>query len=77
MAIVGIDDVADSIYARPPLTTYHIPRHEMGALAMQKLHRVIAGEPEIAVKSVVYGELVVRESCGAHKAANLEPLHLL
>jgi hypothetical protein len=37
----------------------------MGILAMQKLHRLISGEPEIVVKSVVYGELVVRESCGA------------
>jgi DNA-binding LacI/PurR family transcriptional regulator len=65
MAVVGIDNVADSVYAHPPLTTYHIPRRAMGALAMQKLHRIIIGEPEIAVKSVVYGELIVRESCGA------------
>jgi hypothetical protein len=32
---------------------------------MQKLHRLISGEQEIAVKSVVYADLVVRESCGA------------
>jgi LacI family transcriptional regulator len=65
IAIVGIDNVADSVYAHPALTTYHIPRREMGVLAMHKLHRIIGGEPEIAVKSVVYGELIVRESCGA------------
>lgn len=65
MAIVGIDNVADSVFAHPPLTTYNIPRRTMGVLAMQKLHRIIAGEPEIAVKSVVYGELIVRKSCGA------------
>jgi DNA-binding LacI/PurR family transcriptional regulator len=65
IAIVGIDNVTDSLYAHPPLTTYHIPRREMGVLAMRKLHRIISGEPEIAVKSVVYGELIVRESCGA------------
>ena len=64
MAIVGIDNVADSIYAHPPLTTYNIPRREMGLLAMQRLHRIIVGEPEVAVKSIVYGELIVRESCG-------------
>jgi LacI family transcriptional regulator len=72
MAIVGIDNVADSIYAHPPLTTYHIPKQEMGVLAMQKLHRIIKGEPEIAVKSTVYGELIVRESCGARQAAPAE-----
>jgi DNA-binding LacI/PurR family transcriptional regulator len=65
IAIVSIDDVSESAYTRPPLTSVHIPRLEMGILAMQKLHRLIKGEPEVAVKSVVYGELVVRESCGA------------
>lgn len=65
IAIASIDNVADSVYTHPPLTTYHIPRREMGVLAMQKLHRIIEGRPEIAVKSVVYGELIVRESCGA------------
>jgi len=65
IAIVSIDDVSESAYTRPPLTSVHIPRLEMGILAMQKLHRLINGEPELAVKSVVYAELVVRESCGA------------
>ncbi|MDI9547861.1 MAG: substrate-binding domain-containing protein, partial [Chloroflexota bacterium] len=64
LAIISIDNVADSVYTHPPLTTYHIPKSEMGVLAMQKLHRIISGEPEIAVKSVVYGRLIVRESCG-------------
>jgi DNA-binding LacI/PurR family transcriptional regulator len=65
IAIASIDDVSESAYMRPPLTSVHIPRLEMGILAMQKLHRLITGEPEVVVKSVVYGELVVRESCGA------------
>jgi len=64
IAIASIDNVADSAYTDPPLTTYHIPKREMGVLAMQKLHRIIEGRPEIPVKSVVYGELLVRESCG-------------
>jgi hypothetical protein len=33
---------------------------------MQKLQRLISGEAEIAVKSIVYGELIVRQSCGAY-----------
>lgn len=64
IAIISIDDVAESEHTRPPLTTFRIPRPEMGVLAMQKLHRLINNEPEIAVKSIVYGDLVVRESCG-------------
>jgi LacI family transcriptional regulator len=57
--------VADSVYTYPALTTYHIPKHEIEYWRMQKLHRIIEGKPELAVKSVVYGELIVRESCGA------------
>jgi len=67
IAIASIDDVGESAYTRPPLTSVRIPRTEMGILAMQKLHRLIKGEPEVVVKSVVYGELIVRESCGAHR----------
>jgi DNA-binding LacI/PurR family transcriptional regulator len=67
IAIASIDDVAESAHTRPPLTTFHIPRAEMGALAMQKLHRLISGEPEVAVKSIAYGDLIVRDSCGGHQ----------
>ena len=35
IAIVGIDDVVDSAYAHPPLTTFRMPRHEMGVIAMR------------------------------------------
>ncbi|HHY49776.1 MAG TPA: LacI family transcriptional regulator [Alphaproteobacteria bacterium] len=69
IALASIDDVAESAHTRPPLTTFHIPRAEMGILAMQKLERLITNEPEIAVKSIVYGHLVVRESCGAAVAS--------
>jgi DNA-binding LacI/PurR family transcriptional regulator len=68
IAIVSIDDVAESAYTHPPLTSFHIQRAEMGVLAMQKLHRLINAEPEIAVKTIVYGDLVVRESCGVHRS---------
>ncbi len=67
IAIASIDNVAGSAHTHPPLTTYHIPKREMGVLAMQTLYRIIQGEPEIAAKSVVYGELIVRDSCGAYR----------
>jgi DNA-binding LacI/PurR family transcriptional regulator len=73
IAITSIDNVAESAYTRPPLTSFHMPRTAMGQLAMQKLHRLISGEPEVPVKSIIYGELVVRESSGA----SLEPLSMI
>ena len=63
IAIVGIDNVAESMYTRPALTTFNIPRVDMGIQAMRILHRIISGE--LPVKNIVYGELVVRDSCGA------------
>jgi LacI family transcriptional regulator len=65
IAIASIDNTLESAYARPPLTTVNIPKFEMGVLAFQKLHRLIQGQDTIPVKTIVYSELIVRESCGA------------
>ena len=65
IAIASIDNTLESAYTRPPLTTVNIPKYEMGVLALQKLHRLIQGEDTIPVKTIVYSELIVRESCGA------------
>ena len=64
IAIASVDNTVESAYTRPPLTTVNIPKYEMGVLAFQKLHRLIEGQDTIPVKTVVYGELIVRESCG-------------
>jgi LacI family transcriptional regulator len=64
IAIASIDNTLESAYARPPLTTVNIPKYEMGTLALRILHRLIQGEDTIPVKTIVYSELIVRESCG-------------
>jgi LacI family transcriptional regulator len=66
IAIGSIDNTRESQFTRPALTTVHIPKYEIGVLAMQKLHRIIKGEELAVSKSVVYSELIVRDSCGAH-----------
>ena len=65
ISVIGIDNVSDSAYTQPPLTTFNIPKHEMGILAMRILHRIMTGDQDIPVKSIVYGDLVVRESCSS------------
>ena len=65
IAIGSIDNTRESQFTRPTLTTVHIPKYEIGVLAMQKLNRIIMGEDTAAFKSVVYSELIVRESCGS------------
>jgi DNA-binding LacI/PurR family transcriptional regulator len=65
IAIGSIDNTRESQFTRPPLTTVHIPKYEIGVVAMRKLNRIIVGEETTAFKSVVYSELIVRESCGS------------
>jgi DNA-binding LacI/PurR family transcriptional regulator len=65
IAIGSIDNTQESQFTRPALTTVHIPKYEIGVLAIQKVNRIINGEENIAFKSVVYSELIVRESCGS------------
>jgi DNA-binding LacI/PurR family transcriptional regulator len=63
IAIGSIDNTKESGYTRPPLTTVHIPKYEIGVLALRKLHRLIEGNETMPVKTIVYSELVVRDSC--------------
>ena len=63
ISIVSIDDISESAYTRPPLTTVRIPKYEMGVVAFDKLQRLMQGESEVPVQSIVYSDLIVRESC--------------
>lgn len=65
ISIVGFDDLPDSIYAIPPLTTVKQPICAMGQAAARTLLAAIAsGSPPQAVTDLSLPELVVRESTG-------------
>jgi LacI family transcriptional regulator len=68
VAIASIDNTLESGYARPPLTSVHIPKYEIGVLALRKLHRMIDGEDTLSIKTIVYSELIVRESSGSQRS---------
>ncbi len=63
ISIVSMDNIAESAYTRPPLTTITVPKYEMGAVAFDKLFRLIKGELEIPVQSILYSDLIERQSC--------------
>lgn len=63
VALVGFDDVGDSAYTMPPLTTVRMPNFEMGRVATEIALARIKGQPADEF-TVVPGELVVRQSCG-------------
>ena len=67
IAVVGFDNIPESAYFWPPLTTIHQHLVDVGALAVEHLHRIIEakrksetdGEP-VAISQLP--ELVIRES---------------
>lgn len=65
MALVSIDDIAESAHTTPPLTTVHVPRGEMGAEAVRRLLALLRHEAPRPTKTVLYTHLIVRDSCGA------------
>lgn len=69
LAIVGYDDRDLAGFVRPGLTTIRMPCEQMGHVAAESLLRLIHGELTAIEPTLVCGELIVRQSCGAQKGA--------
>ncbi len=62
VAVTGFDDILDSSYTLPSLTTVHQPLQEMGMRAVDMLLSMVAGNPSQDIEFET--RLIVRESCG-------------
>ncbi|WP_240353328.1 LacI family DNA-binding transcriptional regulator [Cohnella algarum] len=60
--IVGIDNIEPSAAARPPLTTVHLAKEQLGARAVHALLRRLAQPHALREKIVLSAELIVRQS---------------
>ena len=73
LAVVGFDNIPESEYFWPPLTTVYQNLIDVGSVAVQNLHWLIEaqrkGEPCLMTPTVLTPELVIRES-----SANLKIL---
>lgn len=67
IAVVGFDDVPFARYSDPPLTTIRLPAYSLGWTAGDMLIRSIQGEKPEKSTVLLETQLVVRESCGAHR----------
>ena len=61
VSVVGFDDLHQSAYVRPALTTVHLPVYEAGAMACERLVERVRGQAD-RVTDVLPTHLVVRES---------------
>ncbi len=70
LAVVGYDDIPESAFFHPPLTTVHQETYEMGRYAIRELDRLIEAlwnGVEIEPRSIEFEpKLIVRESSGVN-----------
>ena len=62
ISVVGIDDVRDSAYSTPPLTTFSVPKYDLGKTAVLILHNLTQGKSIPPAKTILLGKLLVRQS---------------
>jgi LacI family transcriptional regulator len=65
ISVVGIDDVRDSAYSTPPLTTFNVPKYDLGRMAIFILHGLIRNQVIPPCRTVLLGNIVQRQSAGA------------
>lgn len=72
VGIVGFDDSVVARYAAVPLTTIHQQVDKIGRLAVEILQKRI-GKGDVGNRTILKPTLIIRDSCGAKKKANLTP----
>ncbi len=63
VTVSGFNDITESRYTRPALTTISLPLAECGRIAVKYMAKLLAKE-EVPRQTILPTHLVVRESCG-------------
>lgn len=61
-AIIGFDDIEMNIEIEPNLSSMHVKKEEMGALAVQQIVNLITNKKQSTEKVLVPAELIIRDS---------------
>lgn len=69
VAVTGFDNIAESAFTTPSLTTVHVHKGLMGELAAERVVRRIENADEVPLFIQTPVHLVIRDSCGAPQAA--------
>ncbi|PKK94207.1 MAG: LacI family transcriptional regulator [Tenericutes bacterium HGW-Tenericutes-6] len=70
LSIIGFNDIAQSQYTIPPLTTVKVYKEFMGQTAVDLALERIFGQRAISKKVTIPTELVIRESCTRYNEEN-------
>jgi LacI family transcriptional regulator len=62
ISVVGIDDVRDSAYSTPPLTTFKVTKYDLGKSAVAILHNLMLDKSMPPTRTVLLGKPILRHS---------------
>lgn len=65
IAVTGCDNIAESAFTVPPLTTIHVHKQLIGSLAAERVVKRIENEDEVPLFIQTPTKLVIRNSCGS------------
>lgn len=72
ISVVGIDDVRDSAYSTPPLTTFKVPKYDLGKTAVAILHDLTLDKSIPPARTVLLGKLLERDSAAPPRQKPLQ-----
>jgi DNA-binding LacI/PurR family transcriptional regulator len=65
IAVTGFDNISGSEFTIPPLTTVHVHKELIGALAVERVIRRIENPHEVPLQITTPTTVIIRQSCGA------------
>ncbi|MCI0622172.1 MAG: LacI family transcriptional regulator [Acidobacteria bacterium] len=65
VSVIGFDDIFFARLARPPLTTIHIPRDQLGKLAFEALDKLARSKRPKGIEYLIETSFVIRKSTAA------------
>lgn len=65
ITVTGFDNINESAFTAPPLTTVHVHKELMGKLAAERIVKRIENENEVPLYIQTPTHLVIRQSCGS------------
>ncbi|MFF5979515.1 LacI family DNA-binding transcriptional regulator [Streptomyces olindensis] len=71
ISVVGTDDVLQSALLTPPLTTFVVPKFELGRVAAQAMHALLDAPSAAASRTVLHGRIAHRDSTAPPAAADV------
>ena len=72
ISVVGIDDVRDSAYSTPALTTFRVPKYDLGKTAVAILHNLMQDKSIPPARTALLGKLLIRKSAGSPRQKPLQ-----